>query len=492
MGWIRATTVGDLFGEAVPEAGAAEVVFPDRRVTYRELAAVADHYARGLAGLGVGQNDRVGILLPNGVDYVGCFLGAAYLGAVPVLVNARFKGNELAMVIPHADIRVLVTCRSYCGSPDYAQLVTEALPSLAGRDPAGPALPEAPALCHAVCLHGEHAGFLSREAFDRAAGRVAPARIEPLRGLVRVRDPGLVMYTSGTTASPKGCLISHEALTRQAVNYVERFGLSADDRFWDPLPLYHIGGLVPLLGCFAARCTYCHAGRFEAGAALRMLERERCTVGMPVFETIWQDVLNHPRFPETDLSSLRTVLNIGVPERLREMQARMPDIIQVSGSGATEYTGNLALGEVDDPLEARLTTAGRLMPGAQTRILDVGTGVECPPGAEGELLYRGCGLFDGYYKEPELTAQLVDEQGWFHSGDLARMDEEGRLVWVGRSATCSRSVARTSRRRRSRTYSRPIPRWTSCRWWACPTPDTARCPWRSSNDAAASRSPNGS
>jgi fatty-acyl-CoA synthase len=163
-----------------------------------------------------------------------------------------------------------------------------------------------------------------------------------------------------------------------------------------------------------------------------MLEAEGCTVAMPVFDTIWLDVLDHPRYADTDLSALRMLLLLGTPESLRLTQGRMPGVTQVSGSGSTEACAQLALGSSRDPLEKRLTTCGRLVSGQEVLILDPETGAEQPPGHSGELLFRGVGRFDGYYKEPELTAAVIDEDGWYHSGDLASMSTDGYLSYEGR------------------------------------------------------------
>jgi fatty-acyl-CoA synthase len=217
-----------------------------------------------------------------------------------------------------------------------------------------------------------------RAAFDAAADGVHGDEIRLLQERVRVRDVALLMYTSGTTARPKGCLLTHEAIVRHAANVARsRFLLTADDVFWDPLPLFHIGGIVPMLGAISARATFVHAGHFEPGVALRMLQKERCAVAYPAFDLIWMAVLNHPEFGSADLSRLRLIQSITTPERLAQFQAALPHAV-------------------------------------------------------GELCFRGYALFEGYYKEPELTAAAIDADGWFHSGDLASVREDGCLIYAGR------------------------------------------------------------
>ncbi len=420
MSWIEVTTVGDLVRRGAVRHTGGGVVFPTERATIREVDALADRFARGLLGLGVQRGEHVGILLPQRMDYVGAFIGAARIGAIPVPINARFKDTELRHVIPHAEMVVLFVSGGGEEVIDYAGYVTDILPT-------------APLLRHTVHLGADAADrFVTRETFERGAEQVDPDEVRRLAELVRVRDIAMIMYTSGTTAEPKGCLITHEAMTRQAQNYIERYELSSGDAFWDPLPLFHIGGIVPLLACLDIGCRYCHPDQFDPVEALEMLEAERCTVAMPVFDTIWLDVLNHPRFAQTDLSALRMLLLLGTPESLRLTQERMPSVTQVSGSGSTEACAQLALGSSRDPLEKRLNTCGKLVSGQEVRIIDSETGEEVPRGHSGELLFRGVGRFEGYYKEPELTAAMIDKDGWYHSGDLASMSADGYLSYEGR------------------------------------------------------------
>ncbi|MCW3063226.1 MAG: hypothetical protein JWN32_398 [Solirubrobacterales bacterium] len=420
MSWIEVTTVADVLGRAAEEHAGQELVFPGERATFAELEATADRFARGLLGLGVVRGEHVGILAAPGIDYVAAFFAAAKLGAVPVPINARFKGRELGHVIPHADLRALFVSGGPDDAVDYAALVARLMP-------------EAPLLRQVIHLGpGTEPGFLSRDELLSVATGVPAAAVRREQALALVRDLAMIMYTSGTTAQPKGCMLSHEAMVRQGQNYASRYGFGPGERFWDALPLFHIGGIVPLLGCLSAGARYVHPAFFDAGTALDQLAVERCTVAMPVFDTIWLAVLDHPRFPETDLGALRTLLFLGGPEALASAQARVPQVAQVSGTGSTESCGNLALGSADDPPEKRTTTCGRLMPGMELKIIDPETGVERPRGAVGELLLRGCGRFEGYYKEPDITAAVIDSDGWFHSGDLSSIDAEGYVTYVGR------------------------------------------------------------
>lgn len=433
--WIEGTTVGHLLDRAAERSPDHDaVVFPDTRTTYGELSQLTDAMARSFAGLGIERGDKVGILMANRLEFVIAFIAAAKLGAVPVPINARYKAYELGHVISHADVRLLLTCAGASGTADYPEILLEVFPDLAAQvDPWRLDVAAAPKLRQIVDIDAERTGFLTRQALDAAGADVGSEEIAVRQSRVRIRDIAMLMYTSGTSARPKGCLLTHEALVRHGGNVARsRFLLTAEDSFWDPLPLFHIGGIVPMLGCFSVGARYCHAGHFEPGVALRMLEAERCTVLYPAFETIWLAVLDHPEFERTDLSAVRVIQSIAVPERLAQLEARMPWAAQVSSYGATESSSNLTLTRPDDPYEARINTLGQVLPGMEIRVVDPETGDECEPGEVGELCFRGYSLFEGYYKDPELTGETFDADGFFHSQDLGKLDEDGRLVYVGR------------------------------------------------------------
>lgn len=433
--FIEATTIGDLIDRAATRSDADAIVFPDTRVNWPELSRRSDDYARSLAGLGVRSGSTVGILMPNCLEFVLVLLGAAKLGAVVVPINGRFKVHELSIVIEHADIEVLLTASGTETATDYPTLLLQVLPELAEQDAEALHLRNAPRLRYAVDLGaGQGAqGFLNRARFEAARDHVDVATVKTQQERVRIRDIAVLMYTSGTTATPKGCLLTHEALVRHGINIARNnYFMTEDDVFWNPLPLFHIGGIVPILSCASVPAKYVHAGHFDADVALRQLEEERATILYPTFETIWLAILDHPRFSEADLSSIRLIHNVGVKERLMQMQNRMPWAIQVAAFGMTESASHVTFPALDDSYETRMTTLGRPLRGIEVRILDPETGEERPQGAVGELCFRGYSRFERYHKAPEVTAASIDAEGFFHSGDLASVDPDGRVVYAGR------------------------------------------------------------
>ena len=307
---------------AIERRDAEAVVFPESRVTFGELAAAGLTVARSLRTAGIGPGDLVGLVMPAGVRCVELLVGIWRLGAIPVPLNPRYKARELGYAVEHSGMRLLLCNR-------------------------------------AGALLAEQAGVpcptIVDESLERAPGAssVDPAEVTRLSGGLTPSDDAIVLYTSGTTSKPKGVVHSHASLVAAGRNVASHLGMGPDDRFWSPLPMFHCGGYNSLMSAWAGGGALCHPGVFDAGAALDQLERERCSIAFPAFETIWLAVLDHPRYEWANLSELRVVINVGVPERLRQMQERMPGKVQISTFGCTESCGHVCIGDLDDPPEAR-------------------------------------------------------------------------------------------------------------------------------------------
>ena len=401
------TTLAELVDASALAAPDAEaLVFADgERLNTAALAHRSQLFAAGLLDAGVDPGDRVALLLPASADLVALLLAVTRIGAIAVPVNARYRAAEVRHVLVHSGAVLVVTAPPGPGSPDLAALANEAMaagphPELRGRvDPAelrGPAHPE----------------------------RVAAAGAG-----TRVRDPAILVYTSGTTAAPKAALISHEALVRLAAGIAERMALDDRDRIWTAIPLFHGGGITFAVAALTARAAFVHPGHFDPTTTPALLETERITVALAAFETIWLPVLDRPDWPERDLDRLRLVMAVGVPERLRAMAARVPQAVHVSCVAMTESSAFLALGRLDDPFEARVSTGGHPMPGMSVRVVDPDTGADVAAGTPGELLFRGPTAFDGYFRDPEATAATIDARGWVHTGDVVTVDDDGRVTF---------------------------------------------------------------
>ncbi len=439
--WSEVSTVGDLLVRSAHRyPDRAALVFPRSRHTYADLLAGAMRVARGLCGLGVEPGDRVGLLASNTVEFVEGFFGASLMGGVVVPLNARHRSAELGWIIANGDLVALLTTARDDEYLDFTEVLRTGLPSLGdATDPAGLGLPEAPALRAAVLLSGEdRPGFLGRTGFDDVARAVDDAVVDDLRRRVRVRDVATMLYTSGTTANPKGCMLSHEAMTRGSVERA-RFrlgngdtGSGQHDTTWAAGQLFHIAALAPFLGSVGAGGTFLTDIHFEPGRALELLAREHATVAFPWFPAIMQPMLDHPSFDAAALQAMRSMFLIGPSVLLERVQDALPACELVAACGMTETAGIYAISDRSDSVDLRAAAQGKPCPGVEVRIIDVETGKEAGVGVIGEILVRGYNVMEGYYRDTEKTAAALDDDRWLHTGDLYSWTAEGQVVFHGR------------------------------------------------------------
>lgn len=436
-GWHEVYSLGDLLARAAErDPDGLAVVLPQERVTYRELEDGSMRLARSLASLGVVKGSHVGILMSNCVAYLETFFGVAMLGAVVVPINNRLHPRELGHVVADSDVEVLVTGRVDDRDTDYAARLREALPGLAAATrPASLALSEFPRLRAVVTVTGAAApGLLDSAACAALAERTPRAEIVTRRMRVAVRDVALMMYTSGTTRAPVGCPLSHEAVVRTSVVAGRtRFRFQPADRMWDPLPMFHMSAILPLIGVIDAGAAFLSMTHFEPGQALEMMDTEGATLSFATFPAFTQALLNHPDYDPDRWRHIRLINNVAPPDVLGDMQARMPHTVQISAYGCSECSGVTAFNEPGDTLQQRCTTSGRPFDGIEVGIRDLESRQPLGPGQRGEIVVRGYCLFEGYYKNPEKTAAQMDGDGWFYTGDVGELDDEGRISYLGRT-----------------------------------------------------------
>lgn len=436
---INVTTIGDLLLNAAdryPERDA--LVFPGFRLTYAELAARAIERARGLQALGVKPREHVGLLLPTCPEFVEYFFAIALCGAVAVPINARYRAHELGYVVENGDLVTIVTTAQIADQVNFVMRLDGALPGMtAQRNPLRLKLDAAPKLRNIVLLgkSAPHA-FVAEKEFHKLSKTVDEESVHRARLGTRVRDVGLMLYTSGTTANPKGCLLTHEAMVRNSIALGRyRYQLRSDDRFWSPLPMFHIAAILPMIATFDVGGAYLTMHHFDAGQALAMLDGERATATYPCFVTIMSDLIYHADFKKTDLSRVKLMnSNFAVqPPGIKEaMLAAMPNAIQVGTFGMTETAGTVTTSQLTDTLAARTTRLGKPLPGLEVRIVDPDTGLEAEAGKRGEVWVRGYSTLEGYYKDAEKTAAAIDADGWYHTGDIGSLDAEGTMMFHGR------------------------------------------------------------
>lgn len=435
--WTSVSTIGDLMlASAARHPERKALVMPELEMSYAQLRADAISVARGIVGLGIKPRAHVGILANNGREFVSAFFGVMLADCVAVPLNARHKERELGYIIADADIELVLTTAADTRHVDFRGVLSQALPSLAAANGDTPlALSEAPKLRHVVLMEGDApTGFLPRAGLDEAGSMISEEEVDRRRQRTKLRDTALLIYTSGTTANPKGCCLTHEAVSRGPVERADRrFRTGDHDVTWAGGPLFHIGSLAPFIGAIGTAGTFLCDVAFDPTRALDLMDREGVTAAWPWFPAILQPLIDHPDFHVDRLSRLGKVLLIGPQALVERVQKLFPQTEFMQACGMTETAGIFALCGPDETPEERATSHGKAVPGVETRIVDLESGEDVPPDTVGEILVRGYCVMEGYYRAPEKTAEALDADGWLHTGDLYAMTADGRLTFNGRA-----------------------------------------------------------
>lgn len=434
---VPVLTMGEMIRSSAERFGERDaIIFPDTRLSYDELNAQARAWARALIALGVQPGENVGILLPTCIDFITAFYGITMTGAVAVPINARYQASELGYVTANADLVTIITTGKVAENLDFGARLEAALPSLkSAGDPRHLSLDEAPVLRNVICLDDDCAPYLL-SAKDALAGGdvVTPRELDKRIEDVDPQDTSMILYTSGTTANPKGAMISHRAQVANSRNLGVRYECGMDDKVWSPLPIFHIAGILPMTMILDLGGAYMTIPKFDAGVGLEMLGREGATIAYPSFVTIMQDLITHPTFKDTDLSKLRVMnSNFAVqPEWIKNAVAEaMPHTIQVGTYGLTEGAGTVSTSHLSDSYEVRTGRCGVPLEEWDVRIVNPETGNDCAAGEQGEIVLNGPNRLKGYYNDPEKTAEAIRD-GWFHTGDIGSIDADGNVMFHGR------------------------------------------------------------
>lgn len=386
------------------------------RLTYRELWELTTRAATGLLARGVKPGDRVGVWAPNRYEWVILQYATARIGAILVNVNPAYKAAELEYALTKSGVSLLCLAKGF-RQTDYVAIL-------------GEVKPKCPKLRDAVVIDSDWNALFA----DGAS--VTDADLAAIEGQLQFDDPINIQYTSGTTGFPKGATLSHHNILNNAFFTAERMGYTEADRVCVPVPFYHCFGMViGNLACTShGACIVVPAETFDPLSVLEAVQAERCTslYGVP---TMFIAELDHPRFAEFDLSSLRTGAVAGAPcpvEVMKRIQSTMHMSEVTNVCGMTETSPTATQSERSDPLRVRVETVGRAAPHVEIKIIDPGTKRIVPRGTPGEQCTRGYNVMLGYWADPEATAKAIDSNGWMHTGDLAVMDDHGYVSIVGR------------------------------------------------------------
>jgi fatty-acyl-CoA synthase len=429
------TTLGDLLLDAwdrYPNRPA--LIFPDSLRTYSQLVANAMRVARGLRAMGVKPRDNVGILMPTSPALVEMLFGVALCGAVSVLINARFRSAELAYVVENADLTTLLTTDAIAEQVNFVERLNAALPELAyAPDVERLTLAAAPKLRNAVLFGAQQPGFVTQQRFESGAEGIPELDVHRCRVSVCVRDTALILYTSGTTSQPKGCVLTHEAMVRTSIVLgKDRFRLTCEDKVWSPLPLFHIAATCPLIAVFAVGGCYISMGHFDPGVSLKLLRDHQVTLIFAPFVTFLQALAYHPDFRKIDLSSVKLMNSCfaAQPKSVGELyRAAMPDTLQLGTYGMTEASGIVSTGHYGMDPELGYTRLGTALLGVEVRIADPKTNADVATGERGEICLRGYSILSGYYRDAAKNAECFDAAGWFHTGDIGSLDENAHVMF---------------------------------------------------------------
>jgi acyl-CoA synthetase (AMP-forming)/AMP-acid ligase II len=392
------------------------------RVTYDEADERSRHVAAQLLAAGVVKGARVGVLAPNGPDFVTAFLAITRIGAVAVPINTFFQAEEVGWLVRHADLHTILATPTLLGKPVLERL-RAAVPDLPSGD-SGPILASsAPMLRNVLPLGDTDESWPSRwpAPVDEQILAAAEASVRPADDLV-------VIYTSGSTAEPKGVIHAHGPAIRHSHFIASEHGWSSDDRVYVPMAFFWVGGLVfGVLGPMQSGVAILTEHRFEPGDVLRMLATERATYATG-FPHVGPALANHPDFPTSDLSSLRE----GYQQVLLAPEHRTADpTLRVAQLGMTETCSSHTWWPPHEQLpEAKRGSLGISAPGYEHKVVDE-DGRTVPPGTEGEICVRGAALMRGMVGR--LRSEILDADGWYHTGDSARQDEDGHLYFAGRT-----------------------------------------------------------
>ena len=411
------------------------VVAGTLRLTYLELRDQVRRTAKGLMALGVARGDHVAILMGNRIEWLLAFLAVQQLGATAVGLNTWATPRELAFAIEHADVKCVIAVERF-RKADYRAVLEgmqpwdQSFPKLqhivwVAIDTAGTATVGTPA---APARHSQTQ--ITWEALIAGGAHISEEAITASGIAVQGDDIAVLLYTSGSTATPKAILLQHRHWIANSWHIGERQKVAARDRLWLAVSLFWSFGSVnafPNMFSHGA-CTVLQE-HFDAGEGLALIERERCTIfyGTP---NMAQALTEHPARAQHDLSSLRSGATIGTPEQIMTI-VRLGAKSICNIYGLSETYGNCAVIDADEPLEVRMQSVGQPLPGVTARICHHETGATLPAGEVGEIRVKGP-LFLAYYKEPEKTRACFDADGFFQTGDLGMLDAEGRLYYRGR------------------------------------------------------------
>lgn len=403
------------------------LIFRDQRYSFQDLKTQADAASTRFAALGLRPGDKIAILMPNRPEFIWCWLGAAQMGLVVVMLNTRLRRDEIAYQLAQSDSKAVVVAGGRDG-PAFLEGLSELAPALITGTPGALASEALPELNYIIATENPdvpYAGVTVWSQIETENRPLPPMASDP-------NQPALIAYSSGTTALPKGAMITH-CVWRKGWDIGTPIDLTENDCLYMAIPMF--GSMATMNGTcpFWVRGAKVVLGeQFDAGRCLEAIERERVT-SMHVLPPMVPQIVKHPDFARWDRSSLRmgNVLSLD-PDVLSAVEDVIGFPGTITGYGMTETTTVVTRNRWDDPRAVRHGTQGRPLPDIEVKLVDPKTLGTVPIGEPGEIWVRGYCVMLGYYKKPDETARAITPDGWLRTGDLCRQDENGRIALVGR------------------------------------------------------------
>lgn len=432
--WFEKRTLGRLPADAAARWASAEaLVFKDQRWTWNEFSAEVDCAAKALIVIGVAPGEKVALWMNNKPEWLFLMYAVAKIGAVLVPLNTRYRTEDIDYVLKQSNTGTIIS-DDRSGPVDYLGMLRDVLPDTAGGNPLAHQLEGLPDL-HRIVFVGDDK-LTSTLTWTEAIARSGEVSDTVLEARAAAVDPdGLLMiaYTSGTTGSPKGVMHSHINI-RNCMERAAIMGLTFTDTEINYLPMFHLYGLCEVaMLCIVSGAKQILMDVFDAREALRIIETEEVTIAHG-FDTHWKDLLDAQAELPRDVSSLRlgtlpsgTDATIPIAERVQDVFCPT-----LSGFGMTEIWAFISVSFPTETREQRIYSSGCPMNGVEYRVGDPETNEPLPPEAPGHLMVKGYTVMQGYYEKPEATAASFTEDGWFLTGDMAKLREDGRYVFLGR------------------------------------------------------------
>ncbi|MGC9352379.1 MAG: AMP-binding protein [Mariniphaga sp.] len=431
-------TLGEILEKWAFETPEKEfMVYPDRnlRFTYAQFNKRVDNLAKGLLYIGVNPGDKVGIWAKNVPDWTTFMFATAKIGAILVTINTSYKLSELEYLLKNADVNTLCLADGYRDS-DFVKMIFDLVPELKEHARGELKSEKFPELKNVIFIGQEkHRGMFNTAELILLGNHVDDIELESIEETIDCHDVVNMQYTSGTTGFPKGVMLSHHNILNNGFATGQCMKYTSDERLLVCVPMFHCFGCVlSLCAVLTHGATLVFNEEFDPLMVLASVQKEKCTAlnGVP---TMFIAELNHPMFDMFDLSSLRTGIMAGALcpiETMNQVMTKMhmKDVIIVYG--LTESSPGMTATRTHNSPEVRATTVGFEYPNVEVKIVNTETGEECPAGVQGEICCRGYNVMKGYYKNPEETKKVIDEDGWLHSGDLAVKTKDSFYKITGR------------------------------------------------------------